>query len=220
MTKKIISIILKFIVVISALIGVILSALRGGYSMLYFTSQSNVWIAAVCLVELVLVFLKKEQRSWLFTVKLIFTVSITLTGVVYNTMLAPFIRVGAYTFSSTLLHVVVPVAAVADFFVSDYPTENKKWLPLLAIIPPLYYLIFAGIGFALKWDFGYGDRYPYYFLNWCSPAGAFGFSKESPYIGVVYYVLILLALVIGIGYLYAWLYKLIQTKASKANSVE
>lgn len=220
MTRKIISLILKGITIVSVIVGATISALGSKSSILFFTTQSNIWIAVVCAVELVLFFLKKDQKPWLFTVKLIFTVSITLTGVVYNVMLAPFIESGAYTINSTLLHVVVPVASVADLFLSDYPADNKKWHPLLVTIPPFYYLAFAGIGFALNWDFLDGLNYPYYFLNWGSPAGAFGFSKESPYIGVVYYVLILLAIVIGIGLLFMWLTSLIRKKTVNKNSVE
>ena len=82
-------------------------------------------------------------------------------------------------------------------------------------IPPIYYLIFAGIGFVLNWDFGYGDNYPYFFVNWGSPAGAFGFSSESPYIGVFYYVLILSAFVIGIALLYVFIAKRIRKMCVK-----
>lgn len=150
----------------------------------------------------------------MYSIKLIFTVSITLTGVVYCTMLAPFYEGNAYTFSSTLLHVVVPVVSVVDFFVYDC-VQYKKWECVVVITPPLYYLIFAGIGYVFNWDFGYdGQNYPYFFLNWGSPAGAFGFFSGSPYMGVFYYVLILLVFVVGIGALYILLTRLILRKVA------
>ncbi|MCH5160196.1 MAG: Pr6Pr family membrane protein [Clostridiales bacterium] len=216
MARKITSIILKSIVALSVTVGVIIHVVADSRALLFFTTQSNIWIGVACLVGLALMIFKLPIKKWMYSVKLIFTVSITLTGVVYCTMLAPFLGSEAYTFSSTLLHVVVPVVSVADFFLYDFSTEYKKWECLTATIPPIYYLVFAGIGYALNWDFGYGGQtYPYFFLNWGSPAGAFGFSDQSPYIGVFYYVVILSAFVIGIAALYILLAKLLCRKNSK-----
>ena len=217
MAKKIVSIVLKFIIVLSVAVGATISSWGRVSSLLFFTTQSNIWIAALCIVELVIVFAKKPLASWMFTAKLIFTVSITLTGFVYVVMLAPFIESGAYTLDRTLLHVVVPIAAAVDFFLVDYPTQSNKLHTLLVTVPPSYYLAFAGIGFALNWDFMDGQNYPYYFLNWGSPAGAFRIVHESPYIGVVYYVLILLGIVVGMGYMYVWLSSVIRKRSSKHN---
>lgn len=213
MARKITSLILKAIIVLSVTVGVIIHVVADARALLFFTTQSNLWIGATCLVGIVLMLLKTPLAHWMYSLKLIFTVSITLTGVVYCTMLAPWLGAEAYTFSSTLLHVVVPVVSVADFFVYDYPAEYKKWECLTVTIPPFYYLAFAGVGYAFNWDFGYGGQnYPYFFLNWGSPAGAFGFSDQSPYIGVFYYVLILLAFVVGIGALYVLLARLLRTR--------
>ena len=203
MAQKITSLILKSIVFLSAAIGVILQAVADYKLLLYFTLQSNIWIAATCAVGFALMLLNKPISKWMYSVKLIFTVSITLTGVVYCSMLAPYMGAEAYSLSNTLMHVVVPLAAVADFFVCPCNVRYRWWECFTVTIPPFYYLGFAGIGYALNWDFGFGGQnYPYFFLNWGSPAGAFGFSAESPYIGVFYYVLILLVFVVGMGALY------------------
>lgn len=214
MARKISSLILKSIVVVFSVVGVIMSIVENWRTLLFFTIQSNLWICVTCAVGIVLMLLKKPLKSWMYSVKLVFTVSITLTGVVYCTMLAPTLGALAYTFSNTVLHVVVPVAAVADFFVYD-SVQYKKWECLVVTIPPFYYLGFAGIGYALNWDFAYGVNYPYFFLNWGSPAGAFGFSSELPFMGVFYYVLILLAFVVGIGALYIFLASIIRRKMEK-----
>lgn len=213
MTRKIISLILKAIVVLSVCAGVTMHVLADYRALLFFTTQSNVWIGVTCSVGIALMLTKTPPNNWMYLLKLIFTVSITLTGVVYCTMLAPFLGAEAYTFSSTLLHVVVPVVSVVDFFVYDCHVVYSKCACLFGTIPPFYYLIFAGIGYALNWDFGYGGQnFPYFFLNWGSPAGAFGFASESPYIGVVYYVLVLLVFVVGIGALYVALANRISRK--------
>ena len=215
MTKKIISIVLKSIVVVAVIVGLVLYMVEGVSHLLFFTLQSNIWIGVTCIVGLALMIAKVRLTRWMYVVKFIFTVSITLTGVVYCTMLAPFLGNDAFTLASTLLHVIVPVASVADFLVYDC-AGKYKWLDcLLATVPPFYYLAFAGVGFALNGDFMEGNNYPYFFLDWGSPAGAFGFSKQSPYIGVFYYVLILLAFVIGIGALYVWLAKVINKRTAK-----
>lgn len=214
MMQKISSLVLKSIVVVAVCVGVTIDVVADTKSLLFFTIQSNIWIGLVCLVGLVLQLVRAPIKKWMYSVKLIFTVSITLTGVVYCGMLAPFLGSEAWLFSRVLTHVVVPLASIADFVVSDYPADYKKWECTLVTIPPFYYLIFAGIGFALDWDFGYGDNYPYYFLNWGSPAGAFGFANESPYIGVFYYILILLAFVVGVGALYIFVARAVKNKHS------
>lgn len=212
MTRKIISIVCKSIVVVAAIVGVILQTVESAASLLYFTLQSNIWIAATCLVGLAFVIAKVQLKRWMYVVKFIFTVSITLTGVVYCTMLAPFIEEGAFNLSNTLLHVVTPLAAIADFLLYDYNAEYRWWDSLLGTIPPFYYLGFAGVGYACNWTFLDGNRYPYFFLDWGSDAGAFGFDNKSPYMGVFYYVLILLFFVVGIGLLYTFIARIIRKK--------
>ena len=208
--RKITSLILKIIVVLSASYGTFLAVTSAPATILYFTIQSNIWICVTCLVGLVLMIKKAEIKKWMYTVKLIFTVSITLTGVVYCVMLAPLNGDAAYTPVNVLTHVIVPAVSVLDFAVYDYPAVYKKRECLLATIPPFYYLAFAGIGYALDWDFNNGENYPYFFLNWGSPAGAFGFADEFPYIGVVYYVMIMVMFVIAVGALYILLAHLIK----------
>ena len=45
-------------------------------------------------------------------------------------------------------------------------------------------------------------NYPYFFLNWGSEAGAFGFSDSLPFMGPVWWILILLAFLIIVGFVY------------------
>ena len=214
--RKITSLILKIIVVLSASYGTFLSVTSAPATILYFTIQSNIWICVTCLVGLVLMIRKAEIKKWMYTVKLIFTVSITLTGVVYCVMLAPLNGDAAYSPVSILTHVIVPAVSVLDFAVYDYPAVYKKRECLLVTIPPFYYLAFAGVGYALDWDFNNGENYPYFFLNWGSPAGAFGFADEFPYIGVIYYVMIMVVFVIAVGALYILLAHLIKKVAVRS----
>ena len=70
------------------------------------------------------------------------------------------------------------------------------------LLPPLGYVIYAGIGYVRGWQFAGGVSYPYFFLNWGSPAGAFGFTSKLPYMGCVWWILLLMLFLLLIGWLY------------------
>ena len=69
-------------------------------------------------------------------------------------------------------------------------------------IPPLLYAIYAGIAYVARWEFSRGVHYPYFFLNWGSPAGAFGFTQGLPYMGCAWWILLILVLLLAVGYGY------------------
>lgn len=211
-----ISILLKSLVILSALIGSWLNIFTTGFqnihwnSFLFFTIQSNIWIAVVMILALVRMLKGKEAgRAW-SAVMLVFTISITLTGMVYCFILAPTMAGNAFTMTSNLVHVFSPALAVLDYLVCcrDYRLEMKD--TLWVIVPPLYYLVFAAVGYVCNWNFGGGVNYPYFFLNWGSPTGAFGFSSEFPFMGVMWYVLFLLVALWLFGLLYYGVSKLLK----------
>ena len=208
-TRKIVSYALKLIVILSAAAGTLMSAYAGRNSFMggsrvfmYFTIQSNIAAALICAIGGFLLLRNKGIGNAWYIVKLAGTVSITLTGVVFAVLLAPVLGDKAWNIQNTLTHVVVPAAAVADFFVAVSGREIKRKNVVYVIIPPMLYAIYAGIGYLEGWDFSKGRNYPYFFLNWGSPAGAFGFSKELPYLGCVWWILILLAFLIAVGRCY------------------
>ena len=180
----------------------------GGTAFLYFTVQSNLWIGVTCALFFVLGLAALIKPSFsiprvLHIIKFVFTVSITLTGIVFCCVLAPTLPGSFKSAANVLTHVVVPVAAVADLFFCR-PQEIAYKQFAFALIPPIYYLCFAGIGYALHWDFGGGNNYPYFFLNWDSPAGAFGFSSEMPYfMGCFYWIVVMIAFIslLSLGYI-------------------
>lgn len=211
---RILSIFLKAIIVVSAVWGISIcafdeNAFMGGKAVwLYFTIQSNIWMALVALIGLVMTLIRNRIfPRWMSVLQLMMTVSITLTGLVYCFMLAPLMGDNAFNLTNMLTHVIVPVVSVVDFFMSS------RWLSLrgqdawYVIIPPLYYLGFASVGYVLNWQFGPGINYPYFFLNWGSPAGAFGFCNTLPYMGVMYYVIIMLLSLLLIGRLYIFVHQ-------------
>ncbi len=212
MNKKRVSFLLKIATPTSAFVGVLISlffAKRDGYShwsrrLLYFTAQSNLWIGIVFL--LVLVCRKQSWKPRIYLFKYVFTVSITVTGLVFCFLLAPFSDDGytPWTFCNSLTHVVTPLFAVADFFLDEYRISMKKAAVFSALLPPFLYCLFTWILEGFYVDFGRGVPYPYFFLNYRSPAKIFGFSNERPFfVGSFYWLLLFLSLVLLISFLYA-----------------
>ncbi|MBP5631809.1 MAG: GNAT family N-acetyltransferase [Clostridia bacterium] len=204
-----VSLILKIIVVISAVVGTVLSAIAGSRSFMgggtvfmYFTIQSNIAIAVICAVGAVLLLRKKPVAAPWYVVKFAGTVSITLTGLVFCFVLAPTLGSAAWNIQNVLTHVIVPVAAVADFFVTGVWGNIRYRSVVFVLLPPLAYAVYAGIGFVNGWQFAPGINYPYFFLNWGSPAGAFGFTKGLPFMGCVWWIIALLILLIAVGLAY------------------
>jgi len=218
-----ISFYLKWIIFAVALGGVVLSffnANADGYShwskrLLYFTSESNIWIALSCLSILILPCFvggtnSTRVKNSLYVLKYVFTVSITLTGFIFCAVLAPGAKndnYNAWTVASIMTHVLVPVLSVIDFLVDEYRIKLTKKHMLCTAIPPFLYLIFASILGFMNVDFGRGDTFPYFFMNYKSPAGIFGMSDVMPYkIGSFYWIVFILFIVLGISALYRKIY--------------
>ncbi len=220
-TQKLASFLLKAIVIISATVGTLISYLAGRNSFMggrhvfmYFTIQSNIAVALISAIGIYRLLKDKSASKLWYTIKLVGAVSITLTGVVFGFVLAPTLGADAWNFQNTLTHLIVPIAAVADFFATSSVTSVKKSNALYVIIPPILYAIYAGIGYVNNWQFAEGINYPYFFLNWGSKAGAFGFTNELPFMGCAWWILLLLIFLVIIGYAYLAIADLIRKKRS------
>ena len=122
--------------------------------------------------------------------------------------------------ANVLTHVVVPVCAIADLFVAKHDAPDFG-IAVWALVPLIYYLAFATIGFVLNWDFGNGRNYPYFFLNWTSPAGVFGFGGGGEYfMGTFWWILVMIALVLGIALAYAAILKRVRGGAAGKAATE
>jgi hypothetical protein len=217
--QKFISYVLKMIVALSAILGTLMSYLAGRDSFMggktvfmYFTIQSNIAIAIICVIGLCKLAKGSEVSKAWYAVKFVGTVAITLTGVVFGLVLAPTLGADAWNVQNTLTHLVVPVASVADFFVISPANSIRKRNVVLVTIPPILYAIYAGIGYVKGWQFASGYNYPYFFLNWGSKAGAFGFANELPFMGTAWWILLLLIFLIAVGYGYLALADIIRRK--------
>ena len=223
MTRSRISLATKFLTAVLSLLGIILSFTRAGldgYShwskrLLYFTAQSNLWVGALLVIILVYAFINRTSESTrvkntLYILKYVFTVSITVTCLIFCAVLAPGAandNYNAWTFSSLITHVIVPTLTIADLFVDSYKINIKARHIFYTAIPPFLYMIFSTVLYLCKVDFGRGDPFPYFFLNYGSPAGVFGFSNEMPYmVGSFYWIILILFVIFGFAALYRRLY--------------
>ncbi len=218
MTKREkLSICFKYLTIAASLGGVLLSliyARQDGYShwgrrLLYFTAQSNIWLGVTFIGVLLLPLKKKNAEIWknrLYLLKYIFTVSITITGLVFCALLAPFAddSYRPWGLCNLFTHVFSPLFAIADFFLDPYQTKIGRKQIFLTLIPPLVYFSLASVLSLTHTDFGRGVSYPYFFLNFTSPAGVFGFSHVRPFfIGSFYWIFLFALVMLFFAYLYA-----------------
>lgn len=205
----------KILIAVCSLGGVIISfftAQQDGYSiwhkrLLYFTVQSNVWIGLTTLfLLLVLIFAKRSVKTirTLYFLKFIFSVSITVTAIVFFCLLAPFADESyhIWTLSGFLTHLFAPLFSIIDLFIDGYKLKAKPLIVFASTLPPIAYGTVCAIFTCLNVDFGRGDNYPYIFMNHFSSAGLFGFSSELPFLGSAYWIVFITLITASIGFFY------------------
>ena len=211
--KKLVKNQLKILSIICSFAGIIICLITAkfdGYShptkrLLYFTNQSNIWIFIIMILCFFKVFRKNEYNEYsLFVARYIFTISILLTGVFFCCFLGPKADKSyhAFSVSGVLLHIFVPLFALLDFLLEKKRFFINKKVAFCSLLPPLIYLFLTTVLFFFNIDFGRGENFPYFFFNYFSPAGIFGFSKILPYfMGSFYWVVLLLILLIIFAFL-------------------
>ena len=220
-----VSITIKLLTVIAAIFGILLNLINAeldGYSspasrLLYFTNLSNIWVLLAAILFLFFDFKELRcgesfRKGWAYIIKLATTVSITLTGVIFCAVLAPGADnadYNAWTLGSVVVHAIVPILAIVDFLIDGGSFTFKKKHNLVSLVPPLCDFVFCIILYVLNVDFGRGDNFPYFFLNFGSPAGIFGFSDEFPYrIGTFYWVVFISLIVYLTSLLFSYIHNL------------
>lgn len=212
--KKIVSIVLNFLIFTLSMLAVVLAcvfARKHGYShwhkrLLYFTQQSNIWIGVTSLIFAIFLLKKNvsaKTMKTLSTLKYVFTISITVTCIIFCALLAPFADFRLWYFSSVVTHVVVPVLSIFDFFTNEYIENVHKQDTFLSFIPPLMYFLIAGVLCLLKVDFGRGDAYPYFFMDFYSEVGLFGFKNSNPpQMGSFYWIVFFFVFIYALSFLF------------------
>ena len=200
----IISISLKSLVILCVIIGIIFtfieSDIERSQQLLYYTVQSNIWVGiifAIFLVYDIMAYRKGGEDiipNWLRTTKFAITVAITLTCIVYNFVLYPSSLhtdepTNPFRICSIFTHIIVPILAVFDYFKFDHIMKTKKITFLWGLATPLYYFPFAIICANLGANFGKGQKFPYFFLDYELNSW---FELGGGKIGVFYWIIMLI----------------------------
>lgn len=221
MVKKIVRISLLLALAIIGILGIALTAIStdfmGGTAVfLYFTVQSNIFIILMALItlvdEVVSIFTKKSfMNQVLLYIKFSATVAITITFIVFFTMLAPLLGPDyLLSFNNFSLHAIVPIIAIVDFILFDTKINLSYPKSLFGCIPPLCYMIFVYLGVPLKFQYGENLKFPYFFLDY--DTNGFFFEKG---LGIIFWIFVLLIGISGLCLLFCLFIKLRQRGIAK-----
>lgn len=221
--KIIISIFFKMLIIIFGILGIYFALKDDDFTTLdvlnFFTIQTNIAIILLSAVFLVLeilqLILKKNLvHKILLYIKFAFTVEITLTFLMFFTVIAPFTQLDfAFNIESIFTHLVVPSLSISEFFLFYYNIKlSSKSAVIYSLIFPLCYFIYITILINFGVTF-FGAGAPYYFFDY-KTLGWFSFSENGP--GTFYWVLFLMGVVVGLSILYKRLIILRQKSADKS----
>lgn len=166
--------------VVLAMLAVEVTSRSGvGWRLITFTYQANV--LAACYFAWTLFSSRADARTGLRGAVVLYVV---VAGVVWNLLLTGHSM--GYTPANFLLHVVVPILAMADWLLIGRGSAARWWQPIAWLAYPAGYLALALVVLNRA-----GRRAPYYFLD---PASV-GLSA------VILNVTLLAAGFLGLGYL-------------------
>lgn len=141
------------------------------YKFMYFTNISNIIVLVVYAVLCAKPDLSENGIFLRFKGAVI--MSILVTGIVYNTMLAEqtfslgYLMSGKKAFGSFLVHVAVPLMVLADWVIFDKKGYYKFYEPFLWAIFPYLYIAFTVIVAQMGQFYpNQAGRYPYEFISW------------------------------------------------------
>ena len=211
MIRKTASILIKSGIIVVGILGIVLTVISSGfmggrYVFMYFTVQSNITeiiIAAVFLANELSS--RKFAGQTLLRLKFVFTIAITITFLVFFTMLVPFVSTEYLTsFNNLSLHAIVPLLAIADFFIFDTDISLSYPGSMAGLAMPLYYVLFYFIGVPLGFQYSEaGNTAPYFFLNFRE----IGWFMEKGTVGVILWIIILVVLMSCLCMLFAFFMK-------------
>jgi hypothetical protein len=193
----------KVAIVALGIFGIVLNAISADNVLelfSYYTIQSNLFV--VVLFAVLAYFEIKNhpwEDHWKRVFKGMFTIGILVTMLVYHVLLKPGISSGSIDYevgslSDSLVHTIVPILVVLDWFLFDKKGFQKAFYPLLWLLQPIDYLFYVLIYTALGGRFTLGTEpvlYPYFFLD----LGRYGF------VGVLQWSILILLLYLVLGYL-------------------
>jgi len=161
----------------------------------YFTIDSNVGTVVVFAIGAVVLARRMQDPRWFGILRACVTSYMTVTGIVYNTLLRgveiPVNMVVPWT--NEVLHVVGPLLIVADWLLAPgrlrLEWKNLWWVVAFPIVWAVYTMIRGPLAYndvAQKRSW-----YPYPFLD---PA-----NSPEGYVSVAFYIVLIAAVICGVG---------------------
>ena len=154
---------------------------------------------------------KRFVNQILLYIKFVATVAITITFLVFFTMLAPLMGVDyLLSFNNFSLHAIVPILAIVDFIIYDTDINLSYPKSLIGSAMALYYVIFVYIGVPLNFQYGENLKFPYFFLDY--EKNGFFFEKGF---GIILWIIVLLIGIFALCLLFCLFIKLRQKAIAK-----
>ncbi|HKR60897.1 MAG TPA: Pr6Pr family membrane protein [Pyrinomonadaceae bacterium] len=169
--------------------------IRRGFSVViffsYFANLSNLFVAVVMLVGAIHRIQYKEPKPWEDLIRGASVAGMAVVGIVFSILLRNEDMGSLMPWVNTVLHYIMPLAAVADWFFKPPKSQlTLSQIPYWLIFPLLYllYTLIRGsiVGF-----------YPYPFIN---PANVGGYPGVALYsLGIIGLFVVVSALLIALG---------------------
>lgn len=169
------SVILKILIVVIGTYGLYKACFFNkvglGEHFSYYTNLSNLICIIYFFVLLIKCIISKHVVEANPLVKGSMTILISITAIVYNFILRPFMTdmdgvMDLHSISNYIVHIVVPILIILDWILFDKKGKFKNYYPFTWVILPFMYFIFICIRASLGKTFTYtSSRYPYFFLD-------------------------------------------------------
>lgn len=136
----------------------------------YYTNLSNL----ICIIYFICYIVKYyilKVKKYNSCIKGSITITIAITGIVYNFLLRPFMHdvegvMDLHSLSNYVVHIIMPLMVILDWILFDEKGKFKKYYIFIWLILPFIYFIFICIRATLGKTFTYASsRYPYFFLD-------------------------------------------------------
>ena len=209
----ILSAVLKSIILffsLSAFVVTIVQAIeeRSALIFSYFTILSNFFILVTTLVFLVADIGRYFGKHWYggrltFMIRFFAIIAITMTGCLFDFVLVPVGGIALLdSYTSVSFHVIIPFLSMIDFILTNTVYKIRILDIFLSLAYPILYLgmIMAMSYSGIRWDNG-TTAAPYPFLDYLENT----WVGKGTYIGVFYWIWILLAIFLAFGFCYRFL---------------
>lgn len=206
MTRRNFSIVCKFLIILSIILGVGINLLKTTsiVSMIsYYTIQSNI----ICLISYIyFVYIeirKKTKGDRYYIIKGAITIAILITGIIYRFALIPnnfqmdvSNTISSKDISNIIVHTISPVMVLLDYILFDEKGHLKLYYSLCWLFIPIgygiYVYIYGGLG-GKFYSIGGSERFAYFFLDYTQ----IGIKKVIAFdFGIIGFVLLISVLLV------------------------